>query len=448
MVRLKPKADRSVRASRVSRGARRRRVTALVGLAIVVLVGVVVMVRRGDATTVDRVAEPQSTVSPCSLVRTTEQCSSVDYAGSSWRYSLVRAEQKTNRTVIVDLGGPGTAILSGQGGPTDFRQTFPDIAGTNNLLFVEEPWVTRQPDDQCVGALSDHYRAARSLAGPDFAPARQVHERCHIGAEPLRWGFDPALYPGVMSRIAQSESLELNGFIGHSFGSARLAYLSSLNLKWAVLTRPFPVGATGREIISSRAALADQVVTNLNLAIAHPSAAAAGDVVAGRSLKVTDFDRLSAQLRVPYLSDEQRRTLPGILLGAEGPAAVAELSDSVWQRYGNYELSPAYLAYLDETCAVAGQWPRNAGNEGSASLTGILLSAHLPCGDATPKKVRIPAGIPICAVTSKADAVTSEDLFRQVTDQYRNITLLESARPSHESVDRLDDCYKMITQQS
>jgi hypothetical protein len=454
VVRLDPKADRSVRASRFLRGARRRRVAALVSLVVVVLVGVVVAVRRHDPAPVPAKAAPASSASACSLVRTTEQCSSIDFAGSSWRYSLLRPEQRTNKTVIVDLGGPGTAVLSGQGGPTNFRQTFPEIARLNNLLFVEEPWVTRQPDEQCVKALSEHYRSARSLAGSNTAAARQVRERCEVGAQPMRWGFDPGLYPRVVSSIAKSESLELDGFIGHSFGSARLAYLSSAGLKWAVLTRPFPVGATGQEIVSGRAKLAGDLAAKMKLPITGPSTKEAKEAkeakdatVPGRSLKVTQFDRLSAQLEVPYLSSEDLRNLPGILRGAAGPGAVAELSDTVWRRYGSYELSPAYLAYLDETCATGGEWPQDAGKDGPASLVGVLLSAHLPCGGGAQAKMRMPSGLPVCAVTSAADAVTSEDLFRQVTRGYRNITLLESAEPSHESLDRLDDCYERIAPQ-
>jgi hypothetical protein len=39
-------------------------------------------------------------------------------------------------------------------------------------------------------------------------------------------------------------------------------------------------------------------------------------------------------------------------MSSEVRQAVGRLSDQLWQRYGETQISPAYLAMLDETCAA------------------------------------------------------------------------------------------------
>jgi hypothetical protein len=369
-----------------------------------------------------------------------EPCRSVTVSGGSWRYALLRAGVPTARTALVDIGGPGEAVLSGRNGLGGLQAAHPSLAKRYNLLFVEEPWVTRTPPAGCQDALGAFYRAVRGAPGTAAARGAAVARSCSVGAEPRRWGFDPASFGSVVAAIERREGIAVTGFVGLSFASVRWSYLAARSLGWSILIRPFPLRASGRELAAARAeataALTDAVATGR-----PASAAAAGSGGGPRSLRVTGFDRLSALVGLAYLDQAQLDRLgPGVVSGSDR-ATIGELSDRLWLRYGDDRISPAYLAYLDEVCGAAGSWPARLSQV--RTVSDVLVAAHLPCQAVATHPLPQPATGRLCLVTSPVDAVTPETLARRSFPP-ASVAWVRSADRSHSSFDGLNACLKRM----
>jgi hypothetical protein len=369
-----------------------------------------------------------------------EPCRSVTVGGHTWRYAILRASAPTTRTALVDLGGPGEAVLSGRNGLGSLQSAHPSLAKRYNLLFVEEPWVTRTPPAGCQDALGAFYRAVRGAQGTAAARGAAVARRCSVGAEPRRWGFDPATVGSVVAAIERREGIAVSGFVGLSFASVRWSYLAGRPLDWSVLLRPFPLRARGRELVAARA----QATAALTGAVASgrpsPGAAAPGSGRPIRSLPVTRFDRLSALIGLAYLDRaELDRLAPGVVNGSDR-ATIGELSDRLWLRYGDDQISPAYLAYLDEVCGTAGSWP--APRSRVWTVADVLAAAHLPCRAVASRPLPRPATGRLCLVTSPADAVTPEALARRSFPA--SVAWARSADRSHSSFDGLGACLQRV----
>ena len=414
---------------------------AWLALAAVCALGLALAFAQGQAREPARPGPPAASSGDpaCQSPTVREPCSSVTVGGRTWRYALLRAGAPTARTALVDIGGPGEAVLSGRNGLGGLRAAHPSLAGRYNLLFVEEPWVTRAPPAGCQDALGAFYRAVRGAQGTAAARGAAVARRCSVGAEPRRWGFDPVTFGPVVAAIERREGVAVSGFVGLSFASVRWSYLAARPLDWSVLLRPFPLGARGRELVAARA----QATAALTDAIASgrpaPGAAAASGGPT-RSLPVTRFDRLSALIGLAYLDRaELDRLAPGVVSGSDR-ATIGELSDQLWLRYGEDHISPAYLAYLDEVCAAAGSWP--APRSRVWTVADVLAAAHLPCRAVASRPLSRSATGRLCLVTSPADAVTPEALTRRSFPA--SVAWVRSADRSHSSFDGLDACLKRV----
>lgn len=414
---------------------------ASLALAAVCAVGLALAVVQGQAREPARPGPPApSSGDPaCQSPTVREPCHSVTVGGHTWRYALLRASASTARTALVDLGGPGEAVLSGRNGLGSLQTAHPSLAKRYNLLFVEEPWVTRTPPAGCQDALGAFYRAVRGAQGTAAARGAAVARRCSVGAEPRRWGFDPATFGSVVAAIERREGIAVSGFVGLSFASVRWSYLAGRPLDWSVLLRPFPLRASGRELVAARAEATAALVDAVARGRRAPRAAPASDG-STRSLAVTGFDRRSALVGLAYLDQaELDRLGPGVVSGNDR-ATIGELSDRLWLRYGDEQISPAYLAYLDEVCGAAGSWPARLSRV--ETVGDVLVAAHLPCHAVASRPLPRPATGRLCLVTSPADAVTPEALVRRSFPA--SVAWVRSAARSHSSFDGLPACLERV----
>jgi hypothetical protein len=405
-------------------------------LALAVAAGVTVAVTTGRG---DHNASPSPSATPptvsaaCEAHPVRETCSSVEVGGRAVRYALLRTEAPTADTVLIDLGGPGIAVLSGQFNLAGLRAGLGGLAASVNLLVVEEPWAQQDVPAPCRAALTAFYRAVRSEPHPE-GPARALSTACGIGSQPPRWGHSPQGYREAVAAIARTERLALRGVVASSFGSVRWQWLSqaptAATVAWVVLLRPYPLGATGSELVGARAA----AVTRLLGRPLQPLTDTA--TVDARTTPVTRFDQLSAAVELGYVED------PGALaavLDGRDLTRIARLSDALWLRYGTEDLSPGYVAYLDEVCPTGGTWPDA---EPVESVRGVLVASHLPCRSlpaAAPARSTQPRQ-PTCVVTSPRDAVTPEPLVRRTYTRWTKVAFVRVAGLAHGSFDGVEQC--------
>ncbi|MFG1823649.1 hypothetical protein ACGFIJ_14275 [Microbispora bryophytorum] len=327
-----------------------------------------------------------------------------------WRYALYRSRSRTADTVLTELGGPGLAVLSGQFQLSRFPEMHKTISDRYNFLFIEEPWVTTELSDECRTSLRSFYRSVRS--GDRSAPGRaeDMRVRCISGSDRTgrraAWGFDKQSYSSLVREIEKRERIQIRGFIGASFGSVRLTYLDTADLKWAVLVRPFPVGVSGRDLLSARARAVSRFWHDVTQAA---SAERAGSRRDARSVPISTFDMLSAAVEFGYLDKESvSKVKREVRAGDLGP--LGDLSDLLWMRYGEYDLSPAFLAYSQEVCANVSGWPSWSGR--MATPSDILVAAHLPCGQKPVVHADSPFMGKLCIAFSPDDSVVPERLVR------------------------------------
>ncbi|MEV7098019.1 hypothetical protein AB0M80_34745 [Amycolatopsis sp. NPDC051045] len=362
-------------------------------------------------------------------------CASIGTGGQQWRYALLRAPRSTTRTVLVDFGGPGLAVLAGNGRLQAFRDAFPRLADGANLLALEEPWVRRTPSPACRTALRRYYHDVREV-GPYASHAVDVRYSCRLSPSG-EWGFEPAGFDRAIRAVLRQERLRLDGFVGMSFGSVRLSYLTDPRPAWSVLVRPFPVGATGTEVIDSRAQRTAAIV----LESGNGTAVTANSDNAGR------FDLLSALVELGYLDDRQAADLLPHLTHGDAPALAHTLAGQLWQTYGDGDLSAGFLAYLDEMCRVAAPWPGSAAPAGdllTVAVGTVLAAAHRPCGSETPPRPVVSGTDRMCLVVSATDPVASEALVRRQYAALKQVRWVRSAVRSHSSLDGLAGCLDQV----
>ncbi len=114
----------------------------------------------------------------CEFQPVRESCEAISDGSMSWRYALIPSATPTDQTVLVDLGGPGQAILSGSHSLGAFGDDFAELGGRYNLLFLEEPWVTQEIPESCnaeLSALLNTVRAGR----PASTNAANVAQFCN-----------------------------------------------------------------------------------------------------------------------------------------------------------------------------------------------------------------------------------------------------------------------------
>jgi hypothetical protein len=389
-----------------------------------------------------------------------EICQAITNGDTSWRYALIRSQTSTADTVLVDLGGPGQAVLSGSHNLGAFGGDVANLDTSYNLLFIEEPWVTQETPAGCDDALSALFNAVRAGRGPERGPAAtggDVARACQLAQRPGQqpgqpiahrdWGFDPAVYADVVAAIAGQHKLVIKGFIGHSWGAARLNYLMNgvvevppgwHSLAWSVLVRPYPLGVDARVLIAERTRVIRQVFP-LPLRPIRPT------TLDGRVLPVTIFDQASAIIELGYVEDEYVAAHARRIFDGTGAAEIGALSDQLWQRYGRDSVSPAKLAEWQEVCPSAGAHAIRPGRSAD-QIAAVLEAGYAVCRPLP----RVAPTAPIragrmCVVTSPKDTVAPGRLIRRAyAGLGESVTWVDSPQRRHGSFDGLDACLARV----
>lgn len=442
------------RVSRRSRGARR----AVIAATIVAILGLAALaapfVLESDPERAGESPSSWKSSDHCDVWPTREECSAIIVGNESWRYSLLRSREETAETVLVDLGGPGISVLSGALGLKSFAANFSALSSRYNLLFIEEPWVRQAPPEGCEDALVAHFDHLRDQVVAFAGNAPDVAEKCQLawppGQQPNQpvahraWGFDPGNYSQLVAAIGQLEHLDLKGFVGHSWGSKRLAYLlekaseSEFNLDWSVLVRPFPVGVEGDALISEQTAVLER-----NFGVVE---AISPVTVDSRSLPVTYFDQLSALVELGYSDERYANENSQAIIQGKGISEIGTLSDEYWQRFGRDSLSVGRLAEWQEVCSTTRSPDRS--NRKISDIADLLASRFAAC-----ERIPLHTGIQAhtagksCIVAAPNDSVTPHSLIRETYQASSpEATWVESAERQHGSIDGLDECLEAVLQ--
>lgn len=362
---------------------------------------------------------------PCERVLE-DECRELVSRGRSRRYLLIPPETQgasegPRSAVLVDAGGPGS-VLFAPGVAGRVRDALGDRVQDRWLLLLEEPWVTAEVTPQCREALSRLYEAARaslSAAGPS---ALRLDE-CHLGSGAYGWRADH--YVPLVEEILERESLTLEGFVGLSFGAVRSTYASELGIEWRALVRPAPApGSSAGFLIDTRVdAAVDQLLERCKdcsgrSALLDRIRAAMASLDRGplsldsRSVPVTGFDLASGLLVLASAPANQEVDLADILLRPQDWSdAIGGLSDQLWMRSGETDLSLAYLAYLEEVCPTYQGWRQDGTPETVLHQTFAL--AHSPCeaGTTSPAPSTLVTGhtARTCIVLDDGDVVSPSE---------------------------------------
>ncbi|MFG1762178.1 hypothetical protein ACGFIH_02525 [Micromonospora parva] len=374
----------------------------------------------------------------CEEQATREACYDIEVAGRTWRYTILPAEEVTNKTAIIDLGGPGSSALSGELEIAQFRSAHPELARSYNLLVMEEPWVTEPVTSTCQAAMGRYYLSLRSTGKDDISTtARDMAGACGLSDGSGSWGFNAANYSAVVTAIERKDKLRVAGFFGHSWGSVRLGYLQR-QLDWQVLTRPFPIGATAEQVVSLRTAnmpnqgVPERVIKNDKTTTPE------------RSAPVNRFDQLSAIVELGYIDDRfYAESRAGVETGTDS-TSIGRLSDRLWGRYGEWDVSPALLARIQETCSALP--PPNSVPSAVASVKDLLRAELAPCKSLKATNVKHPPLAPrTCLVSGQQDAVTPDRLVSQRFESWQSHgKWIKSVKRSHGSLDGLEQCLDYV----
>ncbi|WP_162562127.1 hypothetical protein [Salinispora oceanensis] len=442
------------RGSRRGRSARRAVIAAL----LVTMFGLTVTARPILESEPERVGgnSPSWTSSDeyCDIWPAREGCSAIFVGNETWRYSLLRSREETAKTVLVDLGGPGISVLSGAMGLKSFAANFSELSSRYNLLFIEEPWVTQAPPAGCEDALVAHFDHLRDQVVSFGGDAPDVAEKCQLawppGQQPDQpvahrgWGFDPEHYSRFVTAISQLERLDLKGFVGHSWGSMRLAYLlqgasrNEFTLDWSVLVRPFPVGVEANVLISEQATVLERNFDAIK--------AMSPVTVNSRSLPVTYFDQLSALVELGYSDDGYAKENSQAIVQGKGISEIGTLADEYWQRSSRDSFSMGRLAEWQEVCSTTRS--PDGSNKKIGDVADLLASRFAAC-----ERIPLHTGIEAqtagkaCVVAAPNDSVTPHSLIRGTYHAASpEATWVESAERQHGSFDGLDECLEAVLQ--
>ncbi|MFF2622579.1 hypothetical protein [Oerskovia jenensis] len=419
------------------------------GLAVLALTAGGLLIYRGESPTIAKDDAHGVEVADGCVNETRAACRSVMVGPKEVRYALAapKGAPDDGTAIVLDVGGPGTSVLNAGYPATlidDFALRFP---GTT-ILLIEEPWVTGDPSAECVSAMSAWLTEGHRGSGDE---PRDLRAPCQIGEG--QWGWDPPTYRTAVRAILDRESLTLDGFVGYSFGAQRSRYLGDA-LDWALLVNPSPYDIGSKQYLMERydgalAALAGHcgcTVSEAELRLEQRAAKLVEDpvVVAGRSVPVTRMDIGAAVLGLPYLSTESQAALAQQLLTEGAADLIGGAADSVWARFGEYSVSPGYLAYLDEVCPAIGSVTSDeAPVERTGVVASVLVLMHSSCGDVALLELSRPQWT--CVSFNTDDAVSP----RPFAESWRaaGSVLVERAATSHDDTAGLGDCVDRLQTQ-
>ena len=307
------------------------------------------------------------------------------------------------------------------------------VLKNKNLLFLEEPWVGKEPEEECQFALSEFYKTARTeddLSDASLTIQRDCGLFSEIGEE---WGFSESSYRELVESISQVEEIGITGFFGYSFASVRASYID-FPLEWAVFVKPYPVGVSGNEIVAERQSIISESIISNNGEISSVE-------IDDRSFPVDEFDYASAEVALGYLSGDQLKVAESALRKQDSPTLVGELSDSLWMRYGVSSISPGYLAYLQEVCRLGSDW-QAIGSDFEIESQRILSKIHMPCrSDVSAGSLPDVVAEDICIISASRDPVAPGYLLDGSVGFKGEVDRIEADIASHSANENVSKCF-------
>jgi hypothetical protein len=369
-----------------------RRLRVAILAAALAAAGVLLIKDAHESARSQRVETPavDQSVSCKTLLRSVNGCAIIDLGDQRYRYALIRRPGAA-KTVVVDPGGPGVAVL-GAGYPREIVDFFQD----ENVLLVDEPWATAASMPSCDAALSSWYEALRATwPRPDRelvdTKIEKIITDCGLFGNDPAWGFSPQQYRALLTAITDKNQLHLDTFVGFSFGSARWDYSADLfDRGW--LVSPFPVGMPAQQYVNIEASVRAPGLDRKIL----------GGTVRGRSLPISELDLAAAQAESLYLPPPARFSLFG---GGDEGYLVGRLADQFMGRYGVNSISRNVLAFWQETCPALNGWGTLQVSP-SHDLRGEMLRVCAVAGTRLMPNAISDVKQPSCVVAVRGDGVT------------------------------------------
>lgn len=376
----------------------------LTALAVVVLVAAALLMLRSSvdanqAPTVATMSPSPSGYLGCSDVRIAS-CREVETeSGRIVRYAVLEGSTGHGEAAVFDAGGPGLSVF-GAHWPTAFDESVRPALPEVPVVLIEEPWVTSELLPQCAAAMSEWYQQAH--AARDVTASLSP---CSLGEG--RWGWTSDSYAEAIRAIEKSSGLNVDAFIGASFGAFRAQYIGK-HLRWAALANPAPATMDGREYLRQRhdavwsmlQTLCDCSGRELQVHL-DGLAGAASEQHSQRSIPITSADVATAALALAYRPGDVEAFRS---FWDADPEVIGRLADSVWGRFGSDRISPSYLAYLDEVCSAYAPWPTKS--DDADDIARALSAIHAPCGDVQIGSVEpLPRRVKTCVSANSGDPI-------------------------------------------
>ena len=337
-----------------------------------------------------------------------KNCSTVTLDGQTFRYSLARSASTAGLTALVDIGGPGAAPL-GASAPKALVEQLHD----RNVLVIDEPWTTSKAPDQCDAALTAWYMTMREV-WPVSEPSAidgslaSVSNRCDVfGAD--KWALTAATFRRLVDKIAKTEHLRLDTYVGFSFGSVRREAVAD-RFPHTILVSPFAPNADASRYMGLRAGIAKPRAPETLLGVT-PS---------NRSLPLDTLDLAAAADEAMYQEPAQRAAT---FTHAFSASLAGRLSDQLLGRYGADSISHSVLGYWAGTCPALTRWDdveTNAFATDPRSL--VLRMCTLAPTTATAQGSTNPGQID-CVATSRDDGVVPHQLSDSLAPHAHHVTV-------------------------
>ncbi len=184
----------------------------------------------------------------------------------------------------------------------------------------------------------------------------------------------------------------------------------------------------------------------------HPSDCASAEVLTTTAERVTRLDiDTAADVEFGFLalayapSQEWERFLAALTTDSPDTGLLSALSDNLWNRTDEFDISPAYLAYLSEVCSAYVEW--NNVKEPDDAIGHALWSLHRPCAGWEHISAAVARDAPpkvSCIGFSRKDPVSSDAVAEQWIIYANPLSKVVTDEPGHDGTQALAECLAVV----